>query len=89
MPWLRDCRSQVIGFARSTNLEFGQALKLFRLRGGFSARSLSLKCELSQSYISKIESGSSPPPLNTFMTIASELKLNEDEILFLLGLCAK
>ena len=86
---MRNYHSQMIDFASSTNLEFSEVFKMFRVRGGFSARSLSLKCDLSQSYISKIESGSSPPPLNTFMRIASELNLNEDEILFLLGLCAK
>ena len=75
-------------FAASSTITFGEGLKAMReLNGKHSARSLSLACGVSASYISKIEAGGSVPPLNTFLKIALELGLNDFEIAYLVGLC--
>jgi transcriptional regulator with XRE-family HTH domain len=74
----------VIKLASATNIPLASALKIIRLERGISARSLSLACGLSASYVSKIESGTKPT-VDAFMKIAKELKLNDHEILFLLG----
>jgi len=76
---------EMIDFAKATGLPFSAVLKLMRTEKGISARSLSTACGLSPSYISKIESGGSKPPVDTFVKIAKELELNDVEILFLAG----
>ena len=77
--------SEVIELAKLTGLPLGVVVKMIREERGFSARSLSLACGLSPSYVSKLESGTSKPTVDTLMKIATELKLNESEILFLMG----
>lgn len=78
--------STLIQLAKSSDLEFHTVFKLWRKMTLYSARSLSLACGLSASYVSKIESGALIPPLNTFMKLVTELQLTPAEISFLLGL---
>jgi transcriptional regulator with XRE-family HTH domain len=75
----------MIDLARLTGIPLGAVIKMMREEKGFSARSLSLTCGLSPSYVSKLESGVSKPTVDTLMKIATELELNESEILFLMG----
>lgn len=75
----------MIDFAAATGLRFHTVLKMMRLDKNISARALSLACGLSSSYISKLESGGTKPPIDVFVRITKELDLNETEILFLLG----
>lgn len=75
----------MINLANLTGLPIGAVVKVLREESGYSARSLSLACGLSASYVSKLEAGQSKPTVETLMKIANELKLNETEILFLIG----
>lgn len=75
----------MISLAKLAGLPIGAVVKVLREEKGFSARSLSLACGLSASYVSKLETGVSKPTVDTLMKIATELELNESEILFLLG----
>lgn len=85
MPRLWQGDREVIELAQATGLPFHAVLKMLRVDKGLSARALSLACDLSPSYISKLESGTNKPTIDTFIKIARELTLNETEILFLLG----
>ena len=85
MLFLWEGLSEVISIARMTGLPLGAVVKMLRDEKSLSARALSLSCGLSASYVSKLESGSSKPTVDTLMKIATELELNESEILFLMG----
>lgn len=59
----------------------GDALRRKReTRTDMSARALSLKAGLSESYVGKIESGQMEPSLRAFARIAATLDLNAHEI---------
>lgn len=85
MLWLLKGSGEMISLARMTGLPLGAVVKLMREEKGLSARALSLSCGLSASYVSKLEAGVSKPTVDTLMKIATELELNESEILFLMG----
>lgn len=61
----------------------GQAIKLLREKKGLSARSLSISCGFSPSYVSKIESGEIEPSFFAFSKIAQSLEMTTQEIIFL------
>ena len=70
-------------FARAVDapdLPIGQAIELLRIPTGMSARALSLKAGLSESYVGKVEKGEIEPSLKTFASIARVLGLSPREI---------
>lgn len=60
-----------------------ELLKSLRVKRGMTARELSLKAGLSQSYVSKVESGSLSPTLDAFARIVQQLGCSDLEILFI------
>jgi predicted transcriptional regulator len=67
-----------------SKFSFGELLKKKRVAMGYSARKLSAKCEVSQSYISKVEANDIVPTVKTFGRIADALRFSDAEIRFLL-----
>lgn len=76
----------VLKLAECSKISFHSTFQLWRKMSGLSARQLSLAAGLSASYVSKMESGAIMPPIDTFMRLVRQLNLNDEEILFLLGL---
>ena len=70
-------------FARAVDapdLPIGQAIELLRIPTGMSARALSLRSGLSESYIGKVEKGQMEPSLKAFARVARALGLSPREI---------
>ena len=65
---------------------FGELLKMKRLELKISARQLSAECNVSQSYISKVEADAIIPTVKTFGRIVDALGLTNLEIRYLLKL---
>lgn len=61
----------------------GWALRWSREAKGWSARDLSLRAGLSESYVGKLEGGSIEPSLHAFSCLARALELTNHEIAFL------
>jgi transcriptional regulator with XRE-family HTH domain len=80
--------SSIIDLAHYSDMSFHEFFRLMRTSRGVSARDLSLRCDLSASYISKMEAGTTTPPVNTFMKLVRELGITDAEMLFMLGLCS-
>lgn len=59
------------------------AVKFKRTQRKMSARKLSTLCELSPSYINKVEKGEIEPSFRIFCKIAEVLEMSDVEILFL------
>jgi len=72
-----------------TNAEFSFLMKFLRERSGVSARQLSAQAGLSASYVSKVESGSVLPTIESFSKLISELDVTDMEIVYLIKLLAK
>lgn len=62
------------------DVNVGDLIKLKREALGLSARDLSIRIGKSSSYVSKLESGTLDPTLNTFARLASELSMNHYEV---------
>lgn len=71
------------------NEDFARLMKFLRERAGLSARQLSLDAGLSASYVSKIESGSVLPTIQSFAHIIQELDVSSFEVAYLLQTLTK
>lgn len=58
----------------------GSVIRAVRKAKGVSARELSLRAGLSESYVGKLESGSLEPSLGAFANVATVLNLTAGEI---------
>lgn len=58
-------------------------LRLARQKVNLSARSVSKKAGLSDSYLSKVEAGTLKPSFEAFASLVAVLQLNDREIAFL------
>lgn len=65
--------------------KLGQRLNYFRKRAGISQFDLELKLGLSSGVISRIQSGKVNPTKETLLAIASVLKMNSNEIDYVMG----
>ena len=70
---------------RTSDIPFSELFKVLRMRSGISARSLSIACGLSPSYMSKVESGETKPSLQNFAKIIKALDCSEAEMACLIG----
>jgi transcriptional regulator with XRE-family HTH domain len=67
-------------------INFGSKLRELRKKAGFSLRELASKIDVNFSYLSKIESGTLPPPSEkVILLLAKELHTDKDELLTLAG----
>jgi len=64
-------------------------MKFLRERSEISARELSSRAGLSASYVSKVESGSVLPTIESFSKLISELNVTDMEIVYLIKLLTK
>lgn len=64
--------------------EFAILFKFLRERTGMSARALSLQAGLSQSYISKVESGNVLPTIESFAKIIKLMNITDKELMYLI-----
>jgi len=64
------------------SLSLAAILRRIREQRNFSARALSLRANLSPSYVGKLESGEMEPSLRTFTALCRALGLSPREILF-------
>jgi len=56
-------------------MDIGQIIKDVRKKQGVSQKKLALKCELSQAYLSQIETNQKEPNLSTLKVIAANLNI--------------
>lgn len=66
------------------NDEFCVLMRSLRERSEISARALSIQAGLSPSYVSKVESGSVLPTIESFARLIEHLTVTDREIVFLL-----
>lgn len=60
-------------------MEFGEKIRALRLTKGITLRKFAIDCEMSATYVSKIERGQFPPPsAETISKMASALGLDVD-----------
>ncbi len=74
---------------KQKNKEFGLLMKFLREREDISARQLSLKSDLSSSYVSKIENGTTVPTLETFARIIKQMKVSSREVYYLISILGR
>lgn len=67
-------------------LSLGYAIRFLRVKKNISSRGLSAMCNLSPSYIGKVEAGTIQPSFDAFCLIMDALEVNDAEILFLVRL---
>lgn len=72
-----------------TTLEFRHLMIFLRERQGLSARGVSKQAQLSESYVSKMESGKVIPTVESFARIVDVLKPSDKEIVYLLSTLIK
>jgi transcriptional regulator with XRE-family HTH domain len=67
-------------------MKFGERLRELRKQQGISQRDLATMTEVDFTYISKIETGDTPPPSSiTIHRIAQVLNVDESELFYLAG----
>ena len=64
-------------------MDIGKTIKSLRLRKGFNQGDFAIKCGLSQSYLSLIETGRKEPTLSLLKQIASCLAIPTPVLVFL------
>lgn len=67
-------------------ITFGELIKFKRAQADISARHLAKLCNVSPSYMSKIEAGTNIPSAQVFARLVRVLRLNDQEVFLLLGI---
>lgn len=71
---------------QKNDVTLGDCFRALRERKGLSSRALAAKCNLSSSYVSKVEHNTTSPSAVAFSKLVAELDCSSVEILFLLNL---